>query len=171
MKAKAKNIIASLIIGSCVTSSSFATDVKSMLHKQPKNHIELMFFQQAHSGLIKPSTSGCYDLVLMNNEPDVMYFSNAPVKTAGNLTLAEFVETINHSQIADKVEPNALIHFKQQAFLHKRAVNTIGILSNAKYAHKQFHYTFCPFNGNNAIKQGQIRSVNLFIDPIHRWPP
>jgi hypothetical protein len=167
---KYKHIVSTLIIGSCVTSiTSYAADTENVL--KIKNHIELMFFQQAQSGYIKATSHGCYDVMLSGIEPNVMYFSDSPNKTAGNLTVAQLAESMKHSQDIDKVVPNALLNMKLIENTKQLSVNMIGQLSNARYINKEFHYTFCLIEGNQLVKRGQIRSVNLFIDPIHRWPP
>ncbi len=165
---KFKHTISALILSSCAaTSASFAADTKPLLKVIPHNRIELMFFQQAHAGSIKQNKSGCYELLLSNIEPEVMYFSNSPDKKAGNLTLSQFAETMTHSQKAEKIKPNTLVNIK----FDTSSINMIGTLSNALYTGKEFHYTFCPFGGNQLVKEGKIRSINLFVDPIHRWPP
>lgn len=167
---KYKNIILTLIIGSCVTSfASHAADTENVL--KIKNHVELMFFQQAHSGSIKATSHGCYDITLSNLEPQVMYFSDTPSKTAGNLSLSQLAESMTHSQNTERVEPNALLNMQLNQASKQLSVNMIGKLSNARYTNKQFHYTFCLIESNQVVKRGEIRSINVFIDPIHRWPP
>jgi len=162
MKAR---IITTLIIGACAATS---INAQSVLNTKNNNHIELLFFQHANNGSIKPASSGCYDLVFSDVDKDVIYFANSPSKKVGTLTLQQYVKTMTHSQLVDKIKPNAVLNFKLGA--ETRSENMIGSLSNANFEKNKFHYTFCPFN-NSVVKNGEIRSIHLFVDPIHRWPP
>jgi hypothetical protein len=166
-----KKIIASIVIGSFIISAVSHAYNKPLLKQPTNNHIELLFFQQAKSGSIKMTSTGCYDLKLSDLNPNVVYFSNSPNKIAGNLTSEQFLTTIKHSEESEKINPNAVLNMKVGGFFRSRHVNMIGSLSHARLTNQSFSYTFCPFKGNNVIKQGKIRSVNLFVDPIHRWPP
>jgi hypothetical protein len=135
------------------------------------NQIELLFFQKADTASIKRKNKDCYDLVLLKGiQPRVVYFSNTPSKVAGNMTIAQYVETLEHSQQIENVKPNAVVNMVLLG-AKPREMTMIGTLSDARYVNKKFHYTLCPFEEDQAIKEGKLRQISLFVDPIHRWPP
>lgn len=140
---------------------------------KPNNHIELLFFQQAKFGSIKPilKSETCYELKLNNVKPHITYFSNTPNRQAGKLTISQFLQTLTHDQSVENIKPNAILTMTQNTKDQENEMHLIGTLGDARYYHKTFQYTLCLFNNNPAIKAGELREVNLFIDPIHRWPP
>ena len=158
--------MSTMIISSSISTAVYALKLKS----QPNNSIELLFFHEADTGLIKSNSNHCYDLILHNVSNTVLYFSNSPSRVTGQLTNAQYVTTLAHDQNVDKIEPNAVINMRIGKN-NLSPLNIIGSLSNAWYKNKNFHYTLCPLNPNQMIKEGKVRNVNLFVDPIHRWPP
>lgn len=152
----------------CLAASALITPVfAAPVH----NHIELLFFQRAQAGeLTSTNTKDCYDLALKNVHSRVLYFSNAPSKVVGHLTDSQFLTTLHHDQVKDHVMPNGVLNAYSQ---EGKEINWIGEFRDASYQQKHFHYTFCLLNKQDArlIQQGKLRAINLFIDPIHRWPP
>jgi hypothetical protein len=153
------------------TACLIAAGITNAYAHEVKNHIELLFFQRAGAGtLVKQDNKGCYDLTLENNDAHILYFSNAPSKKVGHLTVSQFFMTLHHDQYKDHIMPNGILNAQLQ---NGKEINWIGELSNASYQHKKFHYTFCLLqqNDRDVIKEGSLRAINLFVDPIHRWPP
>ncbi len=136
-----------------------------------RNRVELLFLQQADSGsiVVDNDKPGCYTLTLANLHQHVLYFSDQPKRKAGRLTLKEFLETWSH----DRIKPNVAM----QAFAVNREdvkeINMVAVLSNPKYNAKNqsMTYTACPISSSKIMANLNLRSVNLFIDPIQQWPP
>ncbi len=133
--------------------------------------VKLLFLQQANSGSILPikNKAGCYQLVLERLHPHILYFGSAPSRSTGHFTVQQFLVTLEHNQRVDLVVPNGTLNAYSDPL--KREINLVGKLSNAFYKNKDFHYNFCLLNDNKTVKEGKLRVINLFIDPVHRWPP
>ncbi len=137
------------------------------------NHVDLLFLQQADSGSIVPDNdkSNCYTLTLTNLRQNVLFFSDQPKRMAGQVSLKAYMEMWAH----DPIKPNVAM----QAFAVSRddikEINVAAVLSNPSYnpQTQTMIYRVCPMKNTKFTFTAQmsLRSINLFIDPIHPWPP
>lgn len=168
---KNKMPVIATVIGACVLSTTLCA--QSPLPKS-NNQVDMLFLQQSNSGHLHAlkDRNGCYDLILDGLHHDILYFTNTPNRSAGYLTVSQLVTTLNHNQLVEKLQPNGVLHAHQQIKGGaEKEIDVVGTLSNARYEKKQFHYTLCVIGDNKQISDGKLRKVNLFVDPIHRWPP
>jgi len=144
-------------------------------HKHKKNHVNLLFLQQADSGTIVPLAKkpGCYSLTLSNLHDSVLYFTDQPTRKAGNITTREFIEVWKHNTIVPNVAMQAFAVSPNDI----RELNLVATLKEPQYNQqaKTISYTTCIITKANKqkpkIAKSDLRSVNLFIDPLNQWPP
>lgn len=135
-------------------------------------HIKFLFFQKADSGhMVESSKKNCYQLILNNLNKEVLYFSDTPNKIAGYLTPRELYVTLKHDELTKKIHPNAVLNAYLRTNDKEFEISLAGTLENPLLNKNKFKYQFCTFINKEYIKRGKLREVNLFIDPIHRWPP
>lgn len=168
------------VSGLALSSSNVSADFAKIRaffthpHKHKKNHVDLLFLQQADSGSIKPiwHKKGCYRLTLSNLHENVLYFTDQPKRNAGNITNREFMEVWKHNTIVPNVALQAFAVTPEDV----REINLVAALKNPHYHKKtqSITYTACIIQKDQEkqnIKKAELRSVNLFIDPLHQWPP
>lgn len=170
-----------LSLSSIATASNLSDDFKKIeafftqSHKNKKNHVNLLFLQQADSGTITPmpKKAGCYTLTLSNLHDNVLYFTDEPTRKAGNITTREFIDVWKHNTIVPNVAMQAFAVSPNDI----RELNFVATLQDPKYNKraKTVSYTTCIIaktkKERTAISKSDLRSVNLFIDPLHQWPP
>lgn len=144
------------------------------LLEKPKhlgNKIELLFFQYAGAGqIIAKPESGCYQLILNQLNPRVVYISDAPARVSGSYSIPEFVKAWQHHESSAHVKPNAIFHAKNK---NNQWVSETAVFSSLAFDSQKttLTYTLCPLDKKEKLAEGQLESVNLFIDPFHPWPP
>ncbi|MCB1827034.1 MAG: hypothetical protein KDH94_01325, partial [Coxiellaceae bacterium] len=82
----ASSVVLLSLSGLAISSSNFSADfrkIKSLFnhhHQHKKNHVELLFLQQADAGYIVPMRHhpGCYRLTLTDLHKNVLYFTDQP---------------------------------------------------------------------------------------------
>jgi len=136
------------------------------------NRVELLFLQQADAGSILPNAkkAGCYTLTLSNLHKNLLYFSDQPKRKAGKISIKGFIEAFKH----DKVTPNVAMQAFSVNQGEIKEVNLVATLSDPQYnaQKEEMTYTACPIKSSSKLSSYKnLRSVNLFIDPIKQWPP
>ena len=176
----ASSLVLLSISGLALSSSNISADFAKIRaffthpHKHKKNHVDLLFLQQADSGSVKSiwHKQGCYKLTLSNLHENMLYFTDQPRRNAGNITNREFMEIWQHNTIV----PNVALQAFTVSSDNIREINLVATLTNPKYNEKNqsITYTACIIQKEQKklnIKQAELRSVNLFIDPLQQWPP
>src|SRR5947207_13793216 len=105
-----QNIIFATVAACTLTSSLHAQSSPSL--NQKKNHVELLYLQQASSGELKyiKGTKGCYDLMLNQLHHEIFYFSNTPQRIAGRVAVDKLFTTLTHDEHVDKIVPNGILN-------------------------------------------------------------
>lgn len=140
------------------------------------NQIELLFFQHAKSGRITPSkdNSGCYRIELSGLNKHVVYFADEPHHLTGVLTVPQFLETWYHNQKQYGLRPNSILHADVVGSKKtNQTVNDVAAFSQPQYDSKRgtLSYLACPLTPGKTFTATQLKDVNIFFDPFHRWPP
>ena len=143
-------------------------------YRENKNKTTLFFIQQAKEAQFEPlqTKSNCYQLVLRNPDLSVLYFSDAPRRDAGRLSLHEFLQTWKHSHVV----PNTAVLGYINAKDHRKSqeVREVTVLSDPIYQPKlkQLVFTACPLpKQDQTYPMQKLQNVTLFIDNFAPWPP
>ena len=180
----ASSVVLLSLSGLALSSSNMSADFKKIKsffahphkhkHKHKQNHVDLLFLQQADSGFIVPMKhrAGCYKLTLSNLHENILYFTDQPKRNAGNITNREFMEIWKHNTIVPNVAMQAFSISPDEV----REINLVAALTHPKFSAKKqtITYTACIIQKDKEqqkLKKAELRSVNLFIDPLHQWPP
>lgn len=143
------------------------------------NQIELLFYQRAESASIKPhaGSTQCYDLTLSALNPHVVYFANYPAHQAGQMTVLNYAESINHAISSSSMRPNAILHAHIQSKLAKEndeafMINRPIEIRTASYdaINQRMQYLVCDLEKKQAVMNYNLKYIDLFIDPFHRYP-
>jgi hypothetical protein len=188
-----KKIIGTMLVAtSMLTSAAFAIDSSASFAKQfadknnkrITNNISLLFVQQAqHATLRKVSkNSNCYSFTVWPASKQVYYFSDEPVREAGELTTKEFIALWKHQGTGAAVasfEPNVAIEGGMLAngkFV--KIYNSGATLSDVKYSAKHDYVTYkaCPIGNGGSLQSADLRNVTVFMDDFGTvgftpWPP
>lgn len=175
-------IVGSLLLTASIAqaSSGLTAKVEKLYRhlfskKSDKNHVTLLFLQQAKSAEVEstPNAKGCYLLNLRNLNSDVIYFTDQPKRETGKITLKDFLTIWQHNEKDFGIRPNvalqATIHHKNT----EQPVSFISTFSNPEYNAKTHALTYlaCPINTTQKIPASKLENVTLFFDPFHPWPP
>lgn len=176
----ASSVILLSVSGLALSSSNVSADFAKIRaffthpHQHKQNHVDLLFLQQADSGSMKriAHRKGCYQLTLSNLHENVLYFTDQPKRNAGNITNREFMEVWKHNTIA----PNVALQGFAVTPDEVREINLVATLKHPRFheSNQSITYTACIIQKDQKkerIKNAELRSVNLFIDPLHQWPP
>ena len=172
----AKKLKLSLLVGACVLlgNQGAIAGSTSMLDSNKPN-AEYLFVESADKVYIKVDNSkdGTYTITLKNVDPLVTYFSDRPIRNAGELTVDKFLEIWQNdsNDSFKKNPPNAVLHAKKgDLFTDEHVFNFAIELSNPVYNKKERSLTFVakPLPGNidpmpNSIT---LHHVSLFIDSV-----
>jgi hypothetical protein len=187
-----KKIIGTMLVATSVltsaafaidSSASFAKEFADKNNQQIKNNISLLFVQQApHATLRKISkSSDCYAFNVWPASDKVYYFSDEPVREAGELTTKEFIALWQHQGASNgsAFKPNVAIEGGVVAngkFV--KIYNSGAILSDVHYSQKNNSLTYkaCPIGKGNYLQTADLRNVTVFIDNLGTlgftpWPP
>lgn len=143
------------------------------------NQIELLFYQRAETAMIKPHarSTQCYDLALSELSPHVVYFANYPSHQAGQMTVLNYSESINHAISTSSIRPNAILHAHIQSKLAKEndeafMINRPIEIRTSSYdaINQRMQYLVCDLEKNQAVMNYNLKHIDLFIDPFHRYP-
>jgi len=141
-------------------------------YAKKKNNVSLLFIHHAESAQFIPGATGsrCGKLVVAHPQNKVLYFTDAPVRDEGSLSINEFLQTWKHNH----VQPNTAV----LGYVTDSAGNSIeqrGVteLSHPVYKKKTLTFTACPLRNQtmNAYPTQKLVDVTLFIDPFKPWPP
>jgi len=176
----ASSVVLLSVSGLALSSSNINADFEKIKtfftqpHGHKKNHVDLLFLQQADSGSMieMAKKKGCYKLTLSNLHENVLYFTDQPKRTAGNITNREFMEVWKHSTIV----PNVAMQAFSVSPNDVREISVVATLKNPYYNQRNqtITYTACIIQKDEEklnINKAELRSINLFIDPLHQWPP
>jgi hypothetical protein len=137
-----------------------------------QNHVALLFVQEADSGFLDPTKNrpGCYTLSLSNLHQHVLYFTDQPKRKAGKISTAQFVDIWQHNNVTPNIALNAFSVTSKN--IHE--INMVAVLKNPNYNKKDqsMRYTACTLAKQSTLQtKTALRSINLFIDDLHPWPP
>lgn len=146
------------------------------------NQISLLFFQKSNTAKIIPNEGdpSCYNLVLTDTKHKIIYFANEPVRTAGSISLSQFLSTWQHNYTQYQLEPNVVINAviddnsdNDRYHNKSKELTDIAVFSHPVYDEKnnQLSYTACSISKDKIFVYTRLKDVSLFFDPFHRWPP
>ncbi len=151
----------------------------TFIKAKDKNHnqINLLFYQKSNTAKIIPNEGepSCYNLVLTDTQHKIIYFSNEPARTAGSISLAQFLTTWQHNYAQDRLEPNVVVDglIDDNNSNKNKEITDIAVFSHPDYDPKnnQLSYTACSISHDKTFVYTRLKNVSLFFDPFHRWPP
>lgn len=180
---KKLTLIAVCVMGSALISqpaSAKGVEIFKTKQNPSYNQIELLFYQRAEAGSVKihAGLKQCYDLTLLNLSPHVIYFANYPAQQAGQMQVAHYANSIEHTLSTSSVKPHAILH----AHIHSKDAKPndestiinrpVEIRASAYHASQQkMVYLVCDLENNQASLSYSLKHIDLFVDPFHRWPP
>lgn len=143
--------------------------------KSVKNHVDLLFMQQAQSGqfVALPGHTACKTLVLTGLRPELHYFSDQPKHVTGKLTTKDFMQVWAHNGGDNHFKPNVALEGIALANNSDTEVDEIATLSNPRF-HPNSHsmsYVACPMAGKKLAQTAHLKQVTVFFDAFHQWPP
>lgn len=143
-------------------------------------HEAYLFVQSAKKVTIKanPETAHLtraktYTIALEGTDPLITYFSDRPIRNAGEMPLVKFMKLWYQNDKNSFAEnpPNAVLHVKKTRFFSENEVYDYALeLSNARYNEKNKILTFTakvlPGNVDKIPDYGVFDHVSLFIDSV-----
>ncbi len=107
-----RKYLAILTYSLCFCATAFADDMVELTDAAPANS-ELIYIQQAKVAELShnPDRLGYYQLKVSGSDKTLVFFSDKPDRSAGTLTLSQFVKTWQNNSTHLGDSPNAVISY------------------------------------------------------------
>ncbi len=171
----ASSICLSILMFSISPLAMGSTTLKGLSPKNKHPKEEYLFVESADKATIKiiPGKDKTYTIVLKNIDPFVTYFSDRPIRDAGELSIEKFIEMWHHKNVNSFREnpPNAVLHAKKGGFFSDVQVFNFAIIVTEPYYDKKsgtLSFTAKPLPGNvDSLPESEtFHHVSIFIDSV-----
>lgn len=134
---------------------------------KPAKKVSMLYVLHAQDASIAKATKP-NEFVLNLEKTRVSYFSDRPVRTAGHISIHNFIDLWHKGKDSfGKVHPNAAMAAGLDYLDHKNETNKFIILSSPKKINNKqaaVQFTIRAFGKHDKIKVGEYSDVVLFVD-------